>query len=50
LHGRLVVAERRGHLIHQDQPELVIEWIRHVIVAVRAPSMWASPVLATPAA
>jgi pimeloyl-ACP methyl ester carboxylesterase len=50
LHGRLVVAEHSGHKIHQDQPELVIEWIRHVIAAVHDPSTWATPVMATPAA
>lgn len=50
LHGRLVVAEHSGHLIHQDQPELVIEAIQQVIAAVHDPSRWATPVIATPAA
>jgi pimeloyl-ACP methyl ester carboxylesterase len=43
LHGRLVVAEHSGHRIHQDQPELVIEWIRRVIAAVHDPSTWEAP-------
>lgn len=35
-----IVAERSGHNIHQDQPELVIEAIRMVVDAVRDPSTW----------
>lgn len=34
--GKLVVAERSGHAIHLDQPELVVEAIREVVTAVRA--------------
>lgn len=33
--GRLLVAERSGHMIHYDQPELVVEAIRQVVQAVR---------------
>jgi pimeloyl-ACP methyl ester carboxylesterase len=33
--GRLVVAERSGHLIHRDQPDLVIEAILNVVTDVR---------------
>ncbi len=41
--ARLVVAERSGHYIQIDQPELVIEAIRQVVEAVREPSSWATP-------
>ena len=41
--GRLVVAERSGHFIPGDQPELVIEAIRQVVEAVRDPASWATP-------
>jgi len=33
--GKRLVAERSGHYIHVDQPELVIEAIREVVEAVR---------------
>jgi pimeloyl-ACP methyl ester carboxylesterase len=33
--GRLVIAERSGHNVQNDQPELVIEAIREVVVAAR---------------
>ncbi|HEX5706176.1 MAG TPA: hypothetical protein VFX96_02700, partial [Pyrinomonadaceae bacterium] len=33
--GRLVVAERSGHYIQNDQPELVVEAVREVVWAVR---------------
>lgn len=38
--SRHVIAERSGHNIHQDQPELVIESILQVVAAVRDPSTW----------
>jgi pimeloyl-ACP methyl ester carboxylesterase len=38
--GRLVVADKSGHDIHQDQPELVIEAIRQVVAGVRHPDTW----------
>jgi len=41
--GRLVVAERSGHFIPGDQPELVIAAIRQVVDAVRDPASWAAP-------
>jgi hypothetical protein len=31
--GKLVVAERSGHAIHLDQPELVVAAIREVVTA-----------------
>jgi pimeloyl-ACP methyl ester carboxylesterase len=34
--GRLVVATESGHDIHHDQPELVLDAIRDVVLAVRA--------------
>jgi pimeloyl-ACP methyl ester carboxylesterase len=33
--GRQVIAEKSGHGIHQDQPELVIDAIRHVVKEVK---------------
>ena len=33
--GKLVVAERSGHAIHLDQPELVVDAVREVVAAVR---------------
>jgi pimeloyl-ACP methyl ester carboxylesterase len=47
--GRHVVAEGIGHDIHQEQPELVVEAIHEVVMAVRDPSTWATP-KASPAA
>ena len=38
--ARHIIAERSGHNIHQDQPELVIEAILQVVAAVRDPSTW----------
>ena len=29
--GQLVVAERSGHNIHHDQPELVVDAIRQIV-------------------
>lgn len=40
--ARQVIAEKSGHNIHQDQPDLVIEAIRQVVDAVRDPATWAS--------
>jgi hypothetical protein len=34
--GRQVVAEKSGHFIHQDQPELVVNAIRQVIEEIKA--------------
>ena len=34
--GRLVVAEQSGHLVHLDEPDLVVDAIREVVVAARA--------------
>lgn len=31
--GRQVIAEKSGHAIHQDQPELVVNAIREVLEA-----------------
>jgi len=33
--GRVVQAERSGHMVHHDQPELVVEAIRQVLEVVR---------------
>lgn len=33
--GRQVIAEKSGHLIHHDQPELVVNAIREVVAEVR---------------
>jgi len=38
--ARLVVAERSGHYIQIDEPEMVIEAVRQVVEAVRDPSTW----------
>ena len=38
--ARFFVAKDSGHEIHQDQPELVIEAIRQVVVGVRHPATW----------
>jgi|EndMetStandDraft_8_1072994.scaffolds.fasta_scaffold72859_2 pimeloyl-ACP methyl ester carboxylesterase len=38
--ARFFVANDSGHDIHQDQPELVIEAIRQVVVGVRHPATW----------
>jgi pimeloyl-ACP methyl ester carboxylesterase len=38
--ARFFVAERSGHDIHQDQPELVTEAIRQVVMGVRSPDTW----------
>lgn len=46
--GRHLVAERSGHDIHHEQPELVIDGVRAVVEAVRDPSTWASSPQGTP--
>jgi pimeloyl-ACP methyl ester carboxylesterase len=46
--SRHVIAERSGHDIHKEQPELVISSILDVVVAARNPGTWATPV-ASPA-
>ena len=38
--ARYFVAAESGHDIHQDQPELVAEAIRQVVVGVRQPDTW----------
>jgi pimeloyl-ACP methyl ester carboxylesterase len=35
-HGRHVIAERSGHDIHRDQPELIVDVIREMVEVVRA--------------
>jgi hypothetical protein len=35
--ARFTVASERGHDIHQDQPEMVLEAIRQVVTGVRLP-------------
>jgi pimeloyl-ACP methyl ester carboxylesterase len=34
--GKVVVAEQAGHMIHQDQPGLVVDAVREVVDAVRS--------------
>jgi pimeloyl-ACP methyl ester carboxylesterase len=38
--ARFFVAKDSGHDIHQDQPELVTEAIRQVVMGVRSPDTW----------
>jgi pimeloyl-ACP methyl ester carboxylesterase len=38
--ARLFVVKDSGHDIHQDQPELVTEAIRQVVIGVRSPDAW----------
>jgi len=40
--ARHVIAEESGHIVHLQQPELVIEAIRQVVEAVRDPHTWAA--------
>jgi pimeloyl-ACP methyl ester carboxylesterase len=40
--ARLVVADESGPAIQLEQPDLVIEAIRQVVVAVRDPETWRS--------
>jgi pimeloyl-ACP methyl ester carboxylesterase len=49
--ARLIVAEESGHIIHEEQPEVVIQTITDVVEAVRDPSTWgvsAAPATGTP--
>ena len=41
--GRQIVAEGIGHDIHHEQPQVVNDAVRQVVVAVRDPSTWATP-------
>jgi pimeloyl-ACP methyl ester carboxylesterase len=41
--GRLVVAEKSGHVIMEAQPALVIDAVRQVVEATRDPGRWATP-------
>ena len=41
--GEQVIAERSGHYIHQSQPELVVDAIRSMVVAVRDTAPAAAP-------
>jgi pimeloyl-ACP methyl ester carboxylesterase len=45
--GRLIVVEGSGHLIHEEQPAVVVQAIVDVVNAVRDPSSWEAA--ATPA-
>ncbi|HZG66235.1 MAG TPA: alpha/beta hydrolase [Herpetosiphonaceae bacterium] len=38
--GRLLVVEDSGHVIHEEQPEVVVQAIMDVVNAVRDPSSW----------
>jgi pimeloyl-ACP methyl ester carboxylesterase len=40
LGGRLIVVEESGHLIHEEQPQVVVQAITDVVSAVRDPSSW----------
>jgi pimeloyl-ACP methyl ester carboxylesterase len=42
--GRSVVATESGHYIQQTQPDLVVAAIRDVVMAVRDPASWGTPV------
>lgn len=46
--GRLVDAERSGHFIPGDQPDLVISAIQQIVDAVRDPASWAISAAGTP--
>ena len=46
--GRLVVAERSGHFIQSEQPELGVDAIRQAVAAVRQPGTWGTPAAGTP--
>jgi pimeloyl-ACP methyl ester carboxylesterase len=47
--GRQVIAEQSSHYVHQTEPELVVDAIEQVVMAVRDPATWATPAAATPA-
>ena len=38
-----VIAERSGHDIHHEQPDLVVSAIREVVEAARDPGTWRTP-------
>ncbi len=38
-HGRHIIAEKSRHWIHLDQPELVVEAVKNMILAVRNPAL-----------
>jgi pimeloyl-ACP methyl ester carboxylesterase len=40
--ARYWVGETSGHYVQQDQPELVVEAIRQVVIGVREPDTWTS--------
>ncbi len=44
--GRLIVVEGSGHIIHEEQPVVVVQAITDVVNAVRDPSTWEA--MATP--
>jgi pimeloyl-ACP methyl ester carboxylesterase len=44
-----VVAEESGHYVHQSQPDLVVDAIRSVVMAVRDPGTWVPSEVGTPA-
>jgi pimeloyl-ACP methyl ester carboxylesterase len=46
--ARHVVAEESRHYVHQSQPDMVVNAIRQVVDAVREPTSWATPPVATP--
>lgn len=41
--ARLVVAERSGHNVFREQPELIADAARQVVEAIRNPGSWATP-------
>jgi hypothetical protein len=43
-----VIARESEHYIQLQQPELVIEAVRQVVEAVRAPNSWAMSITGTP--
>jgi pimeloyl-ACP methyl ester carboxylesterase len=48
LNARVVYAEKSGHFVSLDQPEVVIAAIENVVEAVRDPSSWVTPAAGTP--
>ena len=38
--ARFSIASQAGHIIHRDQPSLVIEAVRQVVMGVREPTTW----------
>jgi pimeloyl-ACP methyl ester carboxylesterase len=43
LGARFKVAEKSGHDIHQEQPQVVVDAVTDVVEAVRDPTSWATP-------